>query len=144
MRDLRKPSSLRITVEDWEDMRAYVAGNTSEEMCGIIAGTMEQDYYQAYAIVPTTNELHSPVRFRIEAQEQLQAFYQIEEQGWEVVGIFHSHPQGPDEPSHTDIAEAYYAEAIHLIWSCRTGAWKCRGFLIQEGVVQEVSSFLAR
>jgi proteasome lid subunit RPN8/RPN11 len=84
------------------------------------------------------------VRYLVDAQEQLQAFCQMEERGWELLGIYHSHLHGPDEPSPTDIAEAYYPEAIHLIWSCRTGMWKCRGFLIRDGRIQDIPIFLAR
>jgi proteasome lid subunit RPN8/RPN11 len=50
----------------------------------------------------------------------------------ELIGIYHSHPHGPDEPSPTDVNEAYYPEAIHLIWSQRTGKWQCRAFMITE------------
>jgi len=99
---------------------------------------MGAEQYRAQAIIPTTNVLHSRVRYRIEPLEQLKAFEDFEELGWELVGIYHSHPNGPDAPSPTDVAEAYYPEAVYLIWSHRTGEWNCRGFLIQDGNIDEV------
>jgi proteasome lid subunit RPN8/RPN11 len=134
---------MRIAVEDWELMRSDAADKAPEEACGIIAGQIEGQIYQAKAVIPITNQLRSPVRFRMDPHELLTAFTQLEQQGWELLGIYHSHPNGPAEPSPTDISEAYYPEAVHLIWSCRTGAWTCRGFMIRDGLVSEVSLFLA-
>jgi len=139
-----KPEGLRISVEDWEEMRAYAAHKAPEEACGLIAGSPDVMIYQARIIIPTTNILHSPFSFKIDPQEQLAAFNKIEADGLELIGIYHSHPNGPDEPSPTDIAEAYYPETVQLIWSRRTGAWKCRGFLIQGQAVEEISLMLAR
>ena len=138
------PLGMRIAVEDCEEMRSNVASKAPEEACGMIAGQVEGDIYQVKAVIPATNILHSPVRFRVDPQEQLAAFNRIEEQDWELLGIYHSHPGGPDKPSPTDIAEAYYPEAVYLVWSCRTGAWTCRGFMIQNGVVSEIPLLLAR
>jgi proteasome lid subunit RPN8/RPN11 len=47
----------------------------------------------------------------------------MEAQGLEMVGIYHSHPHGPDSPSPTDIAEAYYPDAVYLIWFRQDGEW---------------------
>ena len=86
-----------------------------------------------------TNTLHSAVRYRMEPLEQLAAFEAIDAQGWQLVGIYHSHPAGPEQPSPTDIAEAYYPEAVYLIWFRRAGVWECRGFSIQGGRVDSVA-----
>ncbi len=139
-----KPQGLRLTVEDWEEMQADVARKAPEEACGLIAGELQEPIYQALAVIPATNSLHSPVRYQIEPIEQLAALNRIDAEAWDLVGIYHSHPNGPDTPSETDVAECYYPEAVQLIWSKRTGAWKCRGFLIQAGVIQEISLLLAR
>ena len=86
---------------------------------------------------PVTNILHSPVRYRMDPQEQLRAFQEIDEAGLELLAIYHSHPNGPEEPSPTDIAEAYYPEVVYLIWSLASGNWQCRGFKIKKGVITE-------
>jgi proteasome lid subunit RPN8/RPN11 len=78
------------------------------------------------------------VRYRLDPREQLRIFLELEEVGWDLLAIYHSHPGGPSTPSPTDIAEAAYPEAVYLIWSPDSGGWNCRGFLIQEGQVREV------
>lgn len=119
-------------------MLAHVDRHLPEEACGLLAGESRDEIYRTHTVIPTTNVLHSPVRYRIGPQEQLAAFNQIDEMESQLVGIFHSHPMGPDVPSLTDIAEAYYPEVVYLIWSRRTGEWRCRGFTIQDGEVGEV------
>jgi len=74
-------------------------------------------------------------------EKQLAVFHQVEEQDWQLLAIYHSHLQGPEQPSPTDIAEAYYPELVNLIWSNITGAWICRGFSIQKGRVNPVPVF---
>ncbi len=132
------PARLHLTAHQWDAMRQHVESTSPEEACGLVAGGMQRDDYRATAILPVTNILHSPTRYQMAPQEQLRAFEEIESQGLEVVAIFHSHPQGPDEPSPTDIAEAYYPQAVYLIWSKRTGEWRCRGFSIFRGLVKPV------
>jgi proteasome lid subunit RPN8/RPN11 len=64
---------------------------------------------------------------------------EIENNGWELSGIFHSHPHGPPVPSPSDVAQAYYPEAVYLICAPDArGAWRGRGFRIEAGQVAEV------
>ncbi len=66
------------------------------------------------------------------------AFAWIDSNGLELLGIFHSHPAGPETASLTDIAEAAY-EVVQLIWSRNQNDWKARGFWIENGSVTEVA-----
>ena len=56
----------------------------------------------------------------------------------DLLGIFHSHPSGPETASPTDIAEAAY-EVIHIICSRKNGQWKLRGFWIENREATEVT-----
>ena len=124
---------LTLTTELIEQMRRHVALLAPEEACGLIAGQAGR----ALQVFPITNQLRSSVRFRMAPDEQLRAFIRMDELGLELTAIYHSHPGGPGQPSITDIAEAYYPEAIYLIWFPDPTGWSCQGFTIREGVVQE-------
>ncbi len=78
----------------------------------------------------------------MEPAEQLRAFDWIDSQGLDLLGIYHSHPAGPERPSETDIAEAAYPVA-HLIWSHAGGAWGLRGFWIEDSRLSEVKLYAA-
>ena len=105
-----------------------------QEACGLIAGVQ----YTCLAVFPISNDLQSPVRFRMAPQEQLEAFERIDENNWVLLGIYHSHPSGPAHPSPTDIAEAAYPEAVNLIWFPAEVGWQCRGFIIRDQQVNEI------
>jgi [CysO sulfur-carrier protein]-S-L-cysteine hydrolase len=132
-----QPLSSTITISQaaMQRMRRDVVQRAPEEACGLLSGQIEAGIYRVAAIIPTTNELHSPVRYRIDPHEQIAAFNQIDAQGLELVGIYHSHPAGPAVPSPTDIAEAFYPQAVYLIWSASAGEWQCSASLIQDGQV---------
>ena len=118
----------------WQIMLDEIVKHEAEEACGIVAG-LDQT---SQAVYPITNILHSPVRYRMDPEQQLEVFNQIDENKWEIMAIYHSHLQGPSAPSGIDVAEAAYPGVIHLIWSPEVGGWDCRGFLIEKGSVSEV------
>lgn len=131
---------LTLTTEHLEQMRRHVALLAPQEACGLVAGQADR----AQLVIPITNQLHSTVRFRMAPDEQLRAFLRMDELGLELIAIYHSHPGGPSHPSVTDVAEAYYPEAIHMIWHPDPNGWSCQGFSIREGVVQEARIQVAK
>jgi len=118
-----------------EKMRTDVQCRDPQEACGLLAGRSIGDTAQVVEVLPIQNSLHSPTRFRMEPSEQLEAFNWIDDQGLELTGIYHSHPQGQSEPSPTDVDEARYPEVVQLIWSRQPAGWQCNAFLIQSGQV---------
>jgi proteasome lid subunit RPN8/RPN11 len=99
-----------------------------EEGCGLVLGMADL----GLEVVPVENVLHSPTGFRLEGAAQVQALVRAEQEGWELVAVFHSHPHGPNHPSPTDLAEASYPEALCLIWVPEdAGQWECYAFELQ-------------
>jgi len=142
MSELRPPASIQISQADLQQMRYAVASLSPEEACGLLAGENTAGDCRVRRVIPVVNELHSPTRYRMAAQEQINAFNQIEAQGLHLVGIYHSHPTGPPEPSPTDSSEAFYPEAVYLIWFAAAGEWHCRAFSILDGLVRPVKMFV--
>ena len=118
----------------WEQMRSDVQARLPQEACGLVGGLQGR----ALQVYPATNALHSPVSYRMEAEEQVRIILGLEKLGWDMLAIYHSHPSGPDHPSPTDLAEAAYPEAVYLIWSPEAGEWACRGYLIRDGQYTEI------
>lgn len=125
---------LKISRSDWQEMLEHVDRHAPMEACGLLAGRHER----VEKVFLVRNQAQSPVRFVMEPYEQLKAFDWIEANGLELLGIFHSHPAGPETPSATDIAEAAY-EVIQVIWSRTRVQWQARGFWIENGFATEVS-----
>jgi proteasome lid subunit RPN8/RPN11 len=75
----------------------------------------------------------------MEPEQQLAAMLDMEEKGWEMTAVYHSHPQGPERPSATDIAQAYYPDVIQLIISLQQPSQPVmRAFMIRNGRVTEM------
>ena len=105
------------------------------EACGLLAGKggiASRQY-------PIENILRSPVAYEMEPTQQIQAIMELEDDGLELLAIYHSHPQGPSVPSETDVALAYWPEAAYLIVSLQNrAAPQVRAFGILEGRVEEI------
>ena len=114
-------------------MRDHVQQQAPLEACGLLAG--KEDLVENVILV--RNQAQSPVRFVMDPYEQLQAFTWIESGGLDLLGIFHSHPAGPETASTTDVTEAAY-RVVHLIWSQKQDDWQARGFWIENHSVTDV------
>jgi proteasome lid subunit RPN8/RPN11 len=126
--------SLTLTKEQLQKMIAHVDSLAPLEACGLLAGKDSK----VELVLEVTNQAQSPTRYVMDPIEQLNAFERIESDGLDLIGIFHSHPTGPETVSPTDIAEAAYA-VVYVILACAAGSWRARGFWIEKGAFSEVA-----
>jgi proteasome lid subunit RPN8/RPN11 len=124
---------LVMTRRHWQAMRRHVARRAPLEACGLLAGKNDK----VEMTLGVRNADRSPLRFRMEARAQWRAFRRIEDLGLELVGIYHSHPNGPQHPSPTEVAEAMYP-VVQVVWSPQEGKWQARGFWIEGGMFSEI------
>lgn len=103
---------------------AHAENCLPDECCGLIATDEEAIRF----VYPLTNANPSPVSFTVDPNEHFGAMRHAESQGWEISGVFHSHPDGEPTPSPTDVAMAWDPDWIHLIFgSGEIGAFRIRG-----------------
>jgi proteasome lid subunit RPN8/RPN11 len=101
--------ALEVTRAQIGDLLAEAAAAYPREACGLLLGNggrIEQ--------VRTCRNVHAePLRhFEIDPQALIDAHRAARAGGPEVIGYWHSHPDGPAEPSATDRAHAT-ADASH-------------------------------
>ena len=126
---------LLFSPDDWQLMLTRSEQGAPEEVCGLAVGIEDR----ITKVFPITNSLHSPVRFEMDPEEQLKSFLWMEDQGLELLAIYHSHPHGPSVPSETDLAEFAYPGTIYIICAPGEEGWYLYGYEIQEGFIQPVS-----
>lgn len=122
-------------------MLAHILACFPEEGCGLIGGRFNPGGARAEAVLPVTNQDHSPVRFCMEPNELVKALYWLDENNLDLAAIFHSHPGGPAGPSVTDLAEFAYPGVLYLILSPDRDPldWQMRAYWIDgHGQVVEV------
>jgi proteasome lid subunit RPN8/RPN11 len=125
--------SLKLPKEQLQIMIDHVHRHAPLEACGLLAG-VDSTVRKIFLV---QNQAHSAVRFVMNPIEQLNAFAWIESHGMDLLGIFHSHPAGPETVSATDVAEAAYA-VVHVILARRDKSWQARGFWIKDNDYSEV------
>lgn len=115
-----------LIVPRWaiERMRSHVAAAAPEEACGLVSGRASL----VRRVTPIENMLHSKTRYRMEPYAMVEELMEIDELMEELLAIYHSHPHGPNHPSETDLAEAYYPDAVSIIWYQENENWICKGY----------------
>ena len=94
-----------------------------EEAAGLILGTVNDGAREARQVLPMANRFNSHERshrYQLDPLELLQAEELAEQLGFEIIGIFHSHPDHPPAPSEFDLdwAMPWY---FYLITSVNDG-----------------------
>src|SRR5690606_34735006 len=93
-------------------MLEHARARPGEEVCGLL-GAKDGAFTSFH---PVTNVADDRARrFLMDARGQIDAMRRMREDGEELLGIFHSHPQGPGEPSAEDLAMAAYPGTIYFI-----------------------------
>lgn len=121
----------RVTLDDMVEHGLAAFPN---EACGVLAGKEGRPV----KFFPMTNQDASPVSYRLDPKEQLRVFDEIEDEGWDLVAIFHTHTHSEAYPSETDLRQAFYPEAVYLVMSLSDRSNPVlRGFRIDEGSLEE-------
>jgi proteasome lid subunit RPN8/RPN11 len=131
------PPSLQLSQSQLDVIIAHARAHPDVEVVGLLGGQGGK----VMGIYPLNNNSPRPeVSFLQGDQDFLDAFFDIEKRGWDLVAIYHSHPRGfSTSPSPTDIANANYPEALNLIVSVDDrGQPVARVFQIVAGRVREV------
>jgi proteasome lid subunit RPN8/RPN11 len=119
--------SLIFTKLQFRVISVFLTSCLPEEGCGLLAGSTDGVVQKLFTI---TNKLHNSTRFRMDEIELVHALHDLESNQQVLLGIFHSHPIGPDHPSITDLAEYYYPDSLMVIFSRVKRGWKGSAFQI--------------
>ena len=127
---------IRIQREVAEELGKRALQETKLECCGLLAGSGGVVTY----VFPAENVASEPAKsYEIAPKEIFRMMREFRAAGLEFLGIYHSHPNGKNEPSTRDIELAYYSEEIYFILSPRRDAAKpVRAFSIRDGRVVEL------
>jgi len=80
----------------------------------------------------------SPYRYNVDPKDLLRIYRDLEDRGWDVIGIYHSHTHTEAYPSPTDVRLAAWPEAHYLIVSLADAANPVlRTFRISDGRIAE-------
>ena len=120
-------TSLILTHAQCAQLYAQLRADAPNEMCGFIGGRDAR----AKKIYPIPNvAANRNTNFLMEPNAQLAALQDMDENDYDILAIYHSHPVSPPYPSETDLRDAWdsvlqeplYPDSVYLILSLRNPA----------------------
>ena len=115
-------------------MIAHAFDELPNEACGLLAGRdgVPERIYRM------RNADDSPFTYRLDPNEQIRVFNQIEDDGLELTAIYHSHTHTHAYPSETDRRQAFYPDAYYILISLADRESPViRGFTIRDDTIEE-------
>ena len=89
-----------------------------EEACGLLSGVAAAGEWRVRAAHPSANLAADPrTTFEVDPALRLRLHRTLRGAGEDVVGVFHSHPDSPAEPSPRDLERAWEPDLAWLILS---------------------------
>ena len=101
------------------------------ECCGMVAAQGGQ----AVSVHAATNTAASPFRFEVDGMELHRTLTEIEDAGFDLGAIYHSHTRSEPYPSQTDINLAFHPDALYVIVGLKDSEPDVKAWRILEGEV---------
>ena len=120
---------LKLKKEDYEKILDHCRKGLPNESCGLLGGTIEGDVKTIEKVYLLTNIDESNEHFSMDPKEQLSAIKDIRQNGYQMIGNFHSHPESPSRPSEEDKRLAFDPNIEYLILSLMDADIRCSGQL---------------
>lgn len=124
---------LSFAAEAFDQMIAHAYGGYPLEACGLLVGAPGR----VERFVACTNEAASAVIYTIPGKEHLRAEMAAEDDGMEIIGVFHSHTHTEPYPSPTDVAQAPDPTWQYVIVSLKRQLAEARSYSIVDGAISE-------
>ena len=138
---MRMQNTVRISKRIKSEIEEFMTGTYPYECCGIIIGDKTDGV--ARKVISIENSAHDGVRnefFEIDPLEMYRIERLAEEEGAEIIGIYHSHPDKAPILSKADI-ENMIPEILYLVGAVtEREVEELRGYIrcASEGIVHEV------
>ena len=127
------PPEVRGEIERW------VRDGYPEETCGVLVGRnrLGRTEVGRAVLARNLNRERARDRYELDPADFLRADLAAREAGLEVVGVWHSHPDHPAEPSETDRLAAWEGWAYLIVEVTRGGiaamrSWRLHGERFEE------------
>ena len=116
---------IALNHEQLSEMRAHGERDYPYECCGLMLGRFESGSKKVLEIYPISNAREEEAkrnRFLIRPEELMRGEKYAREQGFDVVGFYHSHPDDVAVPSQYDLEHAWptYSYVVMSVEKGRT------------------------
>ena len=128
-------SSVSLAAEFKNMMTEHAIREAPDECCGLLLGKNSV----IRRVVAMNSDPPAPDAYFMDPLQQIAVFTGMEQRGEELLGIYHSHPKGPAEPSGADLQLAFHPDAVYFIISLADADNpELRAFMLRNGEFEEV------
>lgn len=128
---------LRLSRPLYLQMVAHCIRGLPEEACGLLAGDARTGAVER--CYPTRNAAGSARVYTVDSRDLLHADREAEREGFQLIGVFHSHTHTDAYPSPTDVDQAPDPEWHYVLVSLRDTHPVVRSYRIAGGGIDEES-----
>jgi proteasome lid subunit RPN8/RPN11 len=130
-------NTLELPVAVRRAILAHARRDRPSECCGLLIGRRAR---VMFAVSMRNTDRDPRRRYRLDARQHIDVRRMLRDvcPRLEIIGAYHSHPDGPALPSETDIAEAFYPDWTHLIVGLGGRTPQIRAFRLAAGTVTPV------
>ena len=134
---------LTLSQSALDSLRRHGEETYPHECCGVLLGQMNGDERRVRAVIRATNTRNDAPhnRYHIDPKELIGIQRQAREQGLDIVGFYHSHPDHPARWSATDLAEAHWVGCSYVITSVEKGRAAGTNSFVLAGSQEEDKEF---
>ncbi len=136
-------STLRISRPVYDAIRAHGQETYPHECCGALLGRSSGNGWRIEASARTgntrTDSAHN--RYQIAPAELVKIEREARQQGLEIAGFYHSHPDHPAQWSATDFAEAHWLGCSYVITAVEQGKATVTNSFLLAGSTEEDKRF---
>jgi proteasome lid subunit RPN8/RPN11 len=120
-------------------MLAHALDGMPLEACGLFAGTVDDhgDGATVHRFYPCANEAASSKVYTVGGLDILRSERDAEANGWQLLGVMHSHTHTDAYPSPTDVAQAPDPEWHYVIVSLRDELPSLRSYRLADATIAE-------
>lgn len=127
--------TLDLDRETYDALIAHARSDVPYEVCGLLA---TDDGSRVARHYPIPNAARSMTYYNMDPKAMLRAMNEIDDNGWDLLAIYHSHTHTEAFPSPTDVELAFYPDAVYLIVSLQDPHEPViRAFNIVDGKITE-------
>src|SRR5215831_8389091 len=130
---------LIIKKAEYESLRRHGEETYPDECCGALVGTFADGRRTVVQVVRCGNTRgdRPQDRYNIDPKELIAIQRQASQQGLEIVGFYHSHPDHPAQWSQTDFAEAHWLSCSYVITAVEKGSAALTNSFVLAGSSEE-------
>ena len=126
---------MRISQDLVDELISHAREDAPNECCGMIGGVGGV----ADVVHRVENAAASPLRFEMDPQAQYNTWKAIEDEGKELLAIYHSHTKSAAYPSQTDVNQAVaWPDPVWVIVSLQhPDAPEVKGYWLRDGKIAD-------